>query len=81
MKVEVQFFSRLRDLTGASALEREIAEGSTMNELLGSLYGSFPGLREWDGCLLTAVGLEYAGRDQILHENDRISVMPPVQGG
>lgn len=81
MKVEVQFFSRLRDLAGASRVEREVREGQTVGELLESLYASFPTLREWDGCLLTAVGLEYAGRDHVLHEGDRVSVMPPVQGG
>lgn len=81
MKVEVQFFSRLRDLAGAAQIERELPDGQTMGDLLESLYGSFPGLREWDGCILTAVGLEYAGREQALREGDRVSVMPPVQGG
>lgn len=81
MRVEVRFFSRLREVTGTPAVDREIAAGATLDDLLESLYGSYPGLRAWDACLLLAVGLEYAGRDQILHESDRVSVMPPVQGG
>lgn len=81
MKVEVQFFSRLRDLTGASRIERESPEGETVGDLLGALYQTYPGLDEWDGLLLLAIGLEYAERDQVLHEGDTVSVMPPVQGG
>ena len=81
MKVEVQFFSRLRDLVGASQMERELPDGQTINDLLESLYGSFPRLREWDEHILTAVGLEYAGRGEALREGDSVSVMPPVQGG
>lgn len=81
MKVEVQFFSRLRDLTGVSRIERELPEGETVGDLLGALFRVYPGLDEWDGRLLLAVGLEYAGRDQVLREGDSVSVMPPVQGG
>ncbi len=81
MKVQVQFFSRLRDLTGASRIERELPEGQTIDDLLELLYGSYPELREWDGCILTAIGLEYADREQALRDGDSVSVMPPVQGG
>lgn len=81
MKVEVQFFSRLRDLAGVSRIEQELPDGATIRELLETLYGAFPRLREWDAHILTAVGLEYTGREQALREGDSVSVMPPVQGG
>ncbi len=31
--------------------------------------------------LLLAVGLDFASRDQELHEGESLAVMPPVQGG
>jgi MoaD family protein len=81
MKIEVQFFSRLRDVVGESRLERNAPDGQTVGGLLESLYAAYPGLREWDAHILTAVGLEYAGRNQPLREGDSVSIMPPVQGG
>lgn len=81
MKIEVQFFSRLRDLVGTTRLEREVPAGETVGGLLAGLYETFPRLREWDAHVLLAVGLEFAAREQALREGDTVSVMPPVQGG
>ncbi len=81
IKIEVQFFSRLRDLVGASRLTREVASDSTVGDLLAGLYRDLPKLAEWDPHLLLAVGLEYVKRDQPLHDGDEVSIMPPVQGG
>ena len=38
MKVRVRFFSHLRDLASAGDTNLEIAEGSTVEDLLKSLY-------------------------------------------
>ena len=81
MKIKVQFFSRLRDVTGQSALTREVPAGSTVGDLLATLYAEHTKLAAWDAHLLLAVGLDYVKRDQLLHEDDEVSVMPPVQGG
>ena len=81
MKIEVQFFSRLRDVVGANHRELDLPVGSTVADLLARLYAEHPKMQGWDKTLLVAVGLEFAGRDQELHEGDEVSVMPPVQGG
>lgn len=81
MKVEVQFFSRLRDIVGGSKLDQELPDGQTLGDLLTRLYASYPELSRWDAHLLTAVGLDYAERGQFLREGDVVSIMPPVQGG
>lgn len=81
MKVRVQFFSRLLDVAGASLLERELPPGATLGDLLQDLGRDFPRLGDWDSCLLLAVGVEFATRDQPLREGDLVSLMPPVQGG
>jgi molybdopterin converting factor small subunit len=81
MKVQVQFFSRLRDLAGQSEIEMEVPEGTTAADLLGQLYTRTPALRDWDKSILVASGVEFVGRDYVLKSNDEISVMPPVQGG
>jgi molybdopterin converting factor small subunit len=81
MKVQVQFFSRLRDLAGQSEIEMQVPEGTTAADLLGQLYTRTPALRDWDKSILVASGVEFVGRDYVLKSDDQISVMPPVQGG
>ena len=77
----MQFFSRLRDLAGVGRREIDLPGGSTVADLLARLYAEHPKMQGWDKTLLVAVGLEFAGRDQELHEGEEVSVMPPVQGG
>jgi molybdopterin converting factor small subunit len=81
MKVHVQFFSRLRDLAGVSEMEMEVSEETRAADLLGLLYSRMPALRDWDKSILVAARLEFVGRDYVLQPGDKISIMPPVQGG
>ena len=81
VRVHVQFFSRLRDLAGESELELEVPERTSVAELLDILYSRAPALRDWDKSILVAAGVEFVGRDYVLQSDDRISIMPPVQGG
>ena len=81
MKVHVQFFSSLRGLAGVSEMEIEVPAGSTSADLLELLYLRTPALRDWDKSILVAAGVEFVGRDYILVSGDRISIMPPMQGG
>jgi molybdopterin converting factor small subunit len=81
LKIDVQFFSRLRDLVPAPDLSVDLPAGGSLGDLLTVLYGSYPALRAWDAHLLLAVGLDYAERSHQLHEGDAVSIMPPVQGG
>ena len=81
MKIQVQFFSRLRDLAGQSETEMEVPEGTKAADLLDMLYGRTPALREWDKSILIASGVEFVGRDYVVKPGEEISIMPPVQGG
>lgn len=81
MKVRVQFYSQLRDLAGASAIDVEMPEGSPVRDLLEQIYAQKPALRSRDGSILVGAGVEFVGRDYQLKAGDDISIMPPVQGG
>lgn len=81
MKIKVEFYSVLRDLAGAHEIEVEVADGTTMRDLLAQLHETVPGLREWDSKLLLAAGLDYVERTHVIREGEVISIMPPVQGG
>jgi molybdopterin converting factor small subunit len=77
--VHLQYFSQLRDLKGPE--KWRLASGATVMRLLEELYASVLGLKEWDKCLLVAVGTDYVAREHVLEPDDVVSLMPPVQGG
>ena len=81
MKVHVQFFSRLRDVAGVSEMDLEVPDPTKASDLLEILYSRTSALREWDKSILVAAGVEFVERDYVLQPDDRISIMPPVQGG
>jgi molybdopterin converting factor small subunit len=77
--IKIQYFSLLRDLKGPESVE--MAEGSTVADLLKTLFDKIPDLEAWNKRLLIAAGTEWVPQDYILRPNDLISLMPPVQGG
>ena len=82
MKIEVQFFSRLRDLAGGvNRRELDLLPGATVGDALAQIFADHPAMKSWDAALLLAVGLDFAGRERELHQGETLSVMPPVQGG
>jgi len=81
VKITVQFFSFLRQLTGQSELTLNLPDGSTVADALAQLHGKFPELKEAEKTMLIAVGVEFAMRPNQLHDGDVLSLMPPLQGG
>lgn len=94
MTVRVLAFSGLRDLLGWEEREWELVPAGdaqtdshaqtpqiTVQDLLESLFDSYPALRDWDGRLLIAVDCTYAERRQALRAGQEVAIMPPVQGG
>ena len=81
VKVHVQFFSRLRDLAGASGMDLDLPEQTTAADLLEIIYAKAPALRDWDKSILVAAGVEFVERNYAVKPGDDISIMPPVQGG
>jgi molybdopterin converting factor small subunit len=81
MKIRLQFFAQLKDITGVSELELDLDQGSMVGDLLAALYQRVPTLRAWDKTILVGSGVEFVGRDHVLRPNEEIAIMPPVQGG
>jgi len=79
--VHVQFFAQLRDLAGASALDVDLPEGSSVTDLLKIIYSLEPRLREHDATTLVGAGVDFVDRNYQIRPNENIAIMPPVQGG
>jgi len=79
--VQVSFYSYLKELTGASQVTEQLADGSTLGELHGRLIERFPKLEAMRRSTLLAVGVDYQGADYALRDGDQVSLFPPEQGG
>ena len=81
MKVRVQFYAQLRDLTRVPAVDVDLTDGATIADLLENSYQKFPVLRAHDQSMLVGAGVEFVERAHKLTAGDEIAIMPPVQGG
>jgi MoaD family protein len=81
MKIHVQFYAQLRDLVGMRELDLDVAEGTTVRDLLEEIYAQHPALRPHDKSILIGAGVEFVDRNYELKPGEEIAIMPPVQGG
>ena len=84
MRVKLMSFGVLKDLLGAATEEVDLAEGSTVADLLQILEqrtsNSSMGAKVWQ-CLAVAVNREYSSADVVLRDGDEVALLPPVSGG
>ena len=81
MKIGIQLFAQLRDVAGVTHLDVDLADQSTVAELLDKVYEMKPALREHDKSILVGAGMEFVDRSYRPKPGEEISIMPPVQGG
>lgn len=81
MKVRAEFYSRLKEIVGAPALDISLPENATVNDLLDQLKERYPQLRDFEKSTLFGAGVEFVDRNHPLSEGETIAIMPPVQGG
>ena len=80
MKVQILFFGITSDLLGASNLEIEVVEASTVANLKSLLKEKYPQLKNIASYAI-AVNESYALENLVLEENDVVAIIPPVSGG
>jgi MoaD family protein len=81
MKVRAEFYSRLKEIVGAQALDISLPEIATVNDLFEQLKESYPKLRDFEKSMLFGVGVEFVDPNHVLNDGDVVAIMPPVQGG
>jgi molybdopterin synthase sulfur carrier subunit len=80
MTVTVLLFASYADALGRSAIQMDVAPGSTVRDILGTL-ASMPGGERLPPRPLVAVNEEYASSNTELHGGEEVAVIPPVAGG
>jgi MoaD family protein len=81
MRIRVQFYAQLRDIAGEHEQDIDLPPGSTVQDLLKTIYSKTPALRAHDKTILIGAGVEFVDRHYKLKADDEIAIMPPVQGG
>jgi len=80
MTVTVLLFASYADALGKSAIELDVAPGSTVRDILGTLF-AMPGGDRLPPRPLVAVNEEYASASTELRGGEEVAVIPPVAGG
>ena len=81
MRVKVLYFGVLKECFGAERDAAELAEGSSVEDLLYLLRGRAEGTAAAWSSMAVAVNREYAGRATVLQDGDEVALLPPVSGG
>ncbi len=80
MKVNVLAFGIVKDIFGNSAIDVDINNAATVEQLKVQLEEKYPRLKQL-ASYMVAVNNEYAQQDQLIEIKDEIAIIPPVSGG
>ena len=80
MTVTVLLFASYADALGKASIELDLAPGSTVRDVLGSL-AAMPGGNRLPPRPLVAVNEQYAHANTPLVGGEEVAVIPPVAGG
>jgi molybdopterin converting factor subunit 1 len=81
MRITILAFAKLRDLVGAPRLVRDVAAGSTVEDVWRELAAEFPAAAPYRAALSAAVNAEYGRFSTPVAEGDEVAFLPPVSGG
>lgn len=81
MTVRAEFYSRLKEIVGASTLELTLPDDATVSDLIEQLFSEYPKLRDFQNSMLFGIGIDFVEKNHILRDGDVIAIMPPAQGG
>lgn len=81
MKVRLLYFAVLRDITGTSAADLEVPEGTRAADVWQRLRNEYRRLADYAQPPMIAINESYASPESILHDGDELAFIPPVAGG
>ena len=80
MNIKTLFFGITTDLVGASELQIDVTENTSVKDFKSVLKKAYSQLENINSYAI-AVNEEYASDDLILKNGDVVAVIPPVSGG
>jgi len=81
LKIDVLYFSSLKDKIKKNKESIEIKENSNLTDLINFLKEKHPEISQNLDNVMVAVNEEYVDKDYILKNGDVVALIPPVSGG
>jgi molybdopterin converting factor subunit 1 len=80
MTITLLLFASYADALGASSLDMDLPQESTVGDVLSAIRAR-PGAERLPPSPLVAVNQRYAGVESVVHDGDEVALIPPVAGG
>jgi molybdopterin synthase sulfur carrier subunit len=81
MRITIRLFGRLRDMAGASELQRDLPGPATVAAAWALLAAEFPPMAPYARAVSAAVNADFAKMSSPLATGDEVAFLPPVSGG
>jgi sulfur-carrier protein len=81
MRITIRLFGRLRDLVGASEVQRELPAGATVASAWQALSAEFPQVSPHARSVSAAVNADFSKMNATVADGDEVAFLPPVSGG
>ncbi len=81
MKIDILYFSSLKDKIKKGKETIEIEQESDLSALIQNLKQKYPEISQNLNNVMIAVNEQYVEKDYILKEGDTVALIPPVSGG
>ena len=81
IRLNVKFFSSVRDVIGQKNVEIEVDKNMTVEQLLEHLKGKYSGLDDLKKQIIIAVNKNTVPKTKRLEDGDEVALLPPVSGG
>jgi len=81
VRIHLLYFASFREAKGRDSEDRELPEGTRVQELWKKLCEEVPRFASFPSMPPAAVNLEYVSADRTLRDGDEVSFLPPVAGG
>lgn len=79
--IKVKLFAVYQEAFDTSELTLNLAENSTVNDVLNSLIAQKPQLEKWRDITRFGINLKFVEADTLLQNGDEVVLIPPVSGG
>ncbi len=81
MKIKLNFFGQLRDITKVEETEIQVKENTTVGDLVWIVGERFPNIRKHLKVVSFSINCEYATGDTKLRDGNEVGLLPPISGG
>ena len=79
--IQMRYFAFVREQLGKSKETIELADGSTVGQVLDIVLASSPRLSNARSAMMIMVNQAYQPIDHVLANGDEVAIIPPVSGG